>query len=69
MVVLIFYPKIVNVAVSFRTIFTIGCGWDGKIWSSHAVYQQGTVPVDAFPACFEDAIFFCCVRCFSFSIK
>ncbi len=30
------HPKIARVAVFFRTIFIIGCGWDGKLLSSHA---------------------------------
>ncbi len=34
------YPKIARVAVSFRTIFIILCGWDGKLWSSHADFSE-----------------------------
>ena len=30
------YPKIARLVVSFRTIFIIRCGWDDKLWSSHA---------------------------------
>ncbi len=33
------YPKIASVAVSFQDIFIISCGWDGKLWSSHADFS------------------------------
>ena len=34
------YPKINHGAVSFRTIFIIHCGWNGKIRSSHAGFYE-----------------------------
>ncbi len=37
------YPKIARVVVSFRDIFIIRCGWDGKLWSSHAGLSENKV--------------------------